>query len=280
MKPTTCLVLGSCLLLQAVPGQYVRRVAQAAGVTSIPLYHHTQAQELLGLESSSKFASRSIFSDDVVDRSLELALYVNRRTHDLLPADYREDSRSVSEALISIANRYEMDPLFLMAVIKHESRFNPEAVGSHGEIGLMQIKPSTALWLIEQGAIAAESVNELVTTDGEQSYERLREALKDPETNIAFGAAYLARLRNTFKGRGPLYVSAYNMGAVNLKSRLRNGERPRIYSDRILAVYTDLSLDFHNAPQMNGQAAAQISQVSGLASHFAVAGLHGTLGLH
>src|SRR5665811_1642267 len=108
MKPTTCLVLGSCLLLQAVPGQYVRRAAQEAGITSVPLYHHSQARELLGLERSAGFGANSYFSDDVVDRSLELALYINRRTHELLPPDYREDSKAVSDALIDIANRYEM----------------------------------------------------------------------------------------------------------------------------------------------------------------------------
>lgn len=251
MNITTKLVMGPCLLLQGLLVQSSHRVpVQRMTAAVTPLFHHAQARELLGLDSNSDQATKNLFNDDVVDRSAELAIYIGRRTRELLPKSYREHSPSISKSLIQIAGNYKMDPLFLMAIIKHESGYNPEAIGSHGEVGLMQIKPSTALWLIEEDLIAF--------TSGEPSYEVLSEALLDPETNIAFGAAYLALLRTTFKGRGSHYVSAYNMGAVNLKTHIRNGETPRIYSDRIVALYTDFSLDFHHSAPVTRRSVASL----------------------
>ena len=36
----------------------------------------------------------------------------------------------------------------IMAICEVESSFNPNAIGSHGEVGLMQVKPSTANWIL------------------------------------------------------------------------------------------------------------------------------------
>jgi hypothetical protein len=61
----------------------------------------------------------------------------------------------------------------LTAQIKQESGFNPNAVGKAGEIGLMQIMPSTA----KQPGFGMQGIDPA--------------ALRDPETNIMFGANYL-----------------------------------------------------------------------------------------
>src|SRR5690606_23865914 len=58
------------------------------------------------------------------------------------------------------------------AVVRVESNFRPNARGSAGEVGLMQIKPSTARMLGYSGSI---------------------KGLFDPETNIRFGMKYLGQ---------------------------------------------------------------------------------------
>jgi soluble lytic murein transglycosylase-like protein len=58
------------------------------------------------------------------------------------------------------------------AVAMVETGYRPDAVGSSGEIGLMQIMPATALQLGFHGTLAE---------------------LADPQTNIRLGTAYLAR---------------------------------------------------------------------------------------
>lgn len=235
MKKATYLILGSCLMLQAAPASrmgasaWARMRSPASSGGNMPLYHHEQAKELLGLDDFFFDFDEGENSERV---ALDLTLFINARTREFLPEAWRTRADQIAETLLETADRYQMDPIFLMALIRHESRFNPSALGSHGEVGLMQIKPSTAAWLINEGDMI------------EFESEGLDEALKDPETNIKFGTAYLAKLRSTFKGRGPLYLAAYNMGAVNLKNRLRAGVRPRIYSDLVLGEYIALSLDF------------------------------------
>src|SRR5215203_4499751 len=58
------------------------------------------------------------------------------------------------------------------AVAQVESRYSPNAVGSLGEVGLMQIRPRTAALLGYKGEAAG---------------------LAEPETNVRLGVAYLAR---------------------------------------------------------------------------------------
>lgn len=86
----------------------------------------------------------------------------------------------------------------LIAQGKQESGFNPDAVGSAGEIGLHQIKPSTALdpgWGL-RGIDPA--------------------TLKDPATNINFAADYLKAKAGNPNFNDPAVVdaalAAYNGG--------------------------------------------------------------------
>jgi len=77
------------------------------------------------------------------------------------------------------------------AVVKVESNFNPRARGSHGEVGLMQIKPSTARAIGYRGTTAA---------------------LYDPDTNLAWGMRYLARAYALADGDTCGAILRYNGG--------------------------------------------------------------------
>ena len=78
-----------------------------------------------------------------------------------------------------------------VAVIRHESRFNPKARGRHGEIGLMQIKPQTARGLGYRGNAAG---------------------LYDVETNLKWGMAYLAGAYQLAGGDTCGTILRYNAG--------------------------------------------------------------------
>ena len=77
------------------------------------------------------------------------------------------------------------------AVIRVESNFNPMARGSHGEIGLMQIKPATARMM---------------------GYTGSAKGLFDPETNIKFGMKYLAAAHDLGGGETCNTILKYNAG--------------------------------------------------------------------
>src|SRR5687767_4675578 len=56
----------------------------------------------------------------------------------------RQREREFEKEISRAAEKYRVDPLLVKAVIWQESRFNKNAKGRAGEIGLMQIMPMTA----------------------------------------------------------------------------------------------------------------------------------------
>lgn len=134
-------------------------------------------------------------------------------------------ARSIRQA----SERHGFDPRFLLALIRTESGFNPRLVGSVGEIGLMQIRPSTAQWLNEKFRVGY----------------RGRDSLFDPEENIRLGTIYLSYLRARFENNGAHYLAAYNMGVTQLKRSLASGRGINAYPVKVTQHY----LQFHGVSQ-------------------------------
>lgn len=77
------------------------------------------------------------------------------------------------------------------AVIRIESNYRPNMVGSAGEIGLMQIKPATARMMGYSGSI---------------------KGLYNPDTNIKYGMKYLAMAQDLGGGTTCGTILKYNAG--------------------------------------------------------------------
>ncbi len=77
------------------------------------------------------------------------------------------------------------------AVIKVESNYRPDARGSAGEVGLMQIKPATARMMGYRGSV---------------------KGLYDPETNIKYGMMYLGMAHKLGGGATCTTILKYNAG--------------------------------------------------------------------
>ena len=221
------LALQSGALLKSDTQQMTRSLDQASQsaelASEIPLYHHEHALEILGQNATVGWTENN---DAFSGRSIELSQFIYSKIRDLLPKPWRPKTSRIARALIETANKNHMDPLFLMAIIQHESKFDPTVIGSHGEIGLMQLKPDTARWLMG---------------DEDASQATIAAVLHDPESNIALGAAYLAKLRTKYKGKSDLYITAYNMGQTAMRRQLAEGERPTVYLNKILTEYASLS---------------------------------------
>jgi len=89
--------------------------------------------------------------------------------------------------IIKAADKHDVDPALIKAIIKAESRYNPMATSKKGAIGLMQIMPRTAL------AFSTED-------------------MYDPVYNINVGVEYLKNLLDQFEGNLELALAAYNAG--------------------------------------------------------------------
>ena len=126
-------------------------------------------------------------------------------------------------------------PELIRAIIKQESKFNPNASNPSGATGLMQILPSTAAYIMD-----VENVS--------------REQLKNPDYNLRVGQKYLRYLlkgRNV-KGNLLYLLVAYNAGPGNLakwRKKLNNvddgllfiesipSSETRAYIERVLTTY-------------------------------------------
>ncbi len=172
------------------------------------------AKELLG-----KWYQKSVVKEgEEIPRVDELIFQWVERD---LRGPWKKDAHQISRAILHVSDKYHFDPVFLIALIENESSFNPEAIGTSGEIGLMQLTPPTAEWIAKK--------YDLVW--------RGPKTLKNPITNIQFGAAYLAYLREKFQFRSQLYISAYNMGSSNVQRALDRQVWPKAYASRVLQRY-------------------------------------------
>lgn len=106
------------------------------------------------------------------------------------------------------AQRNDLDPYLLAAVINVESGFKPDRISPRGAVGLMQLMPSTA--------------EELREASGEAD-ELTAQKLKEPEVNIEYGARYLKGLVDRYDGDLHSALAAYNAGPSNA-DRWRAGE--------------------------------------------------------
>lgn len=153
-----------------------------------------------------------------------------------LPKKYKSKAGKITNAILEESEKYGFDPIFVAALIKTESRFNPDAVGSVGEIGLMQIRPETGAWIAKRGNLPWKG----------------KSSLQNPVSNIRIGVYYISFLRDYFEGRASKYLSAYNVGPGKLKKMMASDLKPKIYSTNVMKnykkIYQEIALfqNLHN----------------------------------
>ena len=108
------------------------------------------------------------------------------------------------ELIVREAERNQLDPFFVAALIRQESRFESHAVSSAGALGLMQLMPATA---------------QAVAGNRRLPHSRLTE----PELNIQLGTRYLASLLRRFGGSLEKAVAAYNAGGARIEEWASRG---------------------------------------------------------
>ena len=91
------------------------------------------------------------------------------------------------------SKEFNLSPALVFAVMKTESGFNPNAQSSAGAVGLMQIMPNTAKWLMGT-----------------------EENLLEPQTNIKIGCRYISYLKTIFYDESTV-LAAYNAGPNKVK---------------------------------------------------------------
>jgi len=106
------------------------------------------------------------------------------------------------------ARHYELDPLLIAAIIRVESNYKLTAVSRKGAVGIMQIMPDTAAWILKK-----EDFGDITVED----------AGREAHAGIALGSWYVKELNRQFNGDLVKSLAAYNAGPGKVKSWLENG---------------------------------------------------------
>ncbi|MCB0370452.1 MAG: transglycosylase SLT domain-containing protein, partial [Bdellovibrionales bacterium] len=172
------------------------------------------AKEILGKKYRKSAAAK-------LEDEKFIHVYIYDIVQNKLPKKYKKKATAITRTIINESKKHELDPLFVMSVIITESSFNPEALGSAGEVGLMQLMPFT-------GKDVANRVK--IKWHGKRT-------LRDPIKNIKLGTAYLSQLRSFFENNPSRYISAYNSGPGKIKKISKSKNLPKFYPTRILKYY-------------------------------------------
>lgn len=144
---------------------------------------------------------------------------VERQVYDVLTA-YKTGlnetlERLTAKVIVAESARYDLDPWFVVGVIRVESRFYNFSESNKGARGLMQVRPF---------------VGEEVARDLGVHWTGA-DTLYNPIKNVKIGVAYLAILNQSFRGDKAKVLAAYNMGPTRVRQWLAAGrDLPTGYS--------------------------------------------------
>jgi len=114
------------------------------------------------------------------------------------------------ETIKTESARNNLDPYFVLSLIRQESEFNPSVVSYANAWGLMQLLPSNG--------------KKMASEEGMTHFQTFQ--LLDPETNIRLGTRYLRQMLDQVGGVPEYAMAAYNAG----ESRVQDWETAGPYS--------------------------------------------------
>jgi soluble lytic murein transglycosylase-like protein len=150
-----------------------------------------------------------------------------REISDMKPRLSKSTVVSYAKSVLIASEKYGIDPVLILAVIREESNFNTYAVSYADAVGLMQIIPPTGKHLAKTYHVKWEGVDTLTNS----------------RINILLGTAYLKELLGQFDNNVHDALTAYNMGPARLRY-LKANNRYRGssgYSRLVLGRYASIS---------------------------------------
>ena len=99
------------------------------------------------------------------------------------------------------ARRYGLEKELIYAIIKQESKFDPDALSHANAYGLMQLMPFTAKDMASLAGVRLKA----------------NRFLFEPELNIHLGSLYVKQLSRMFRGDKKYMLAAYNAGPHRVK---------------------------------------------------------------
>lgn len=147
---------------------------------------------------------------------------------DLIPREQLRELYPVvyDDSLVRYATARKVDPRFVLAVMRQESRFRPDARSNAAARGLMQFIAPTA----------SQVASEL----GRKNFHS--QELYHGPTSVLFGSQYLADIFKVFPEQPPAVAASYNGGQENMKrwlARSRSSSPDRYIPEIMFAQSKD-----------------------------------------
>ncbi|MEK6373132.1 MAG: lytic transglycosylase domain-containing protein [Acidobacteriota bacterium] len=156
------------------------------------------------------------------------------RINSAIRRDFFANAIPFGDLIHEKAQKYDVDPALVAAVMETESRFKSRARSQVGAKGLMQLMPRTGRWM---GA----------------------DNLYDPEQNVEAGTKYLSYLNQRFDGNLKQTLAAYNAGEGNV--RRYKGVPPfretRSYVKKVMSRYEQRKKELKNYKDEHAGAAGE-----------------------
>jgi soluble lytic murein transglycosylase len=155
------------------------------------LMHLARGENLVGIATISTLEDREMPADKAAYQALsqQIAYWQAR-----YPFPYLQLIETWSQ-------QHKLNPLLVTALIRQESRFEPQIRSVAGAVGLMQVMPSTAEYIAEEMDL------------GQYNLEK-------PQDNIQMGTWYLNYTHNRFDNHSLLAIASYNAGWGNVSKWL------------------------------------------------------------
>lgn len=122
-------------------------------------------------------------------------------------------------SLMRVARAHKLDPRFILALIKQESVFKPQAKSPAGARGLLQLTMDAAQKYAAHAGMKSPRENELY----------------QPDTSIRLGGEYLAELSSMFPNMPEAVAASYNGGEDNVARWVRRARQkdPGVFTSEV-----------------------------------------------
>ncbi len=188
--------------------------------------------KLVGLEKTLQDIRAAMNVDSVRQFNIQKVMKIINKYNQELPSSVRYE---IAEEIFDMGVKYtNLDVDLLCAVITQASgsTWSPEIVSESGAMGLMQMMPTTAIWIAHYEGISWSSPEEI---------------LFNPIYNIRIGCRFLSMLIEKYGVDGGL--AAYNDGEKRAALWLANNKVDGMlsaetsdYIPRVMALYNEFKL--------------------------------------
>jgi soluble lytic murein transglycosylase-like protein len=135
---------------------------------------------------------------------------------------------------------FHVDKGWLRSQAYAESRNVPTAVNRHtGALGILQIMPATADWLVSSLRRSSFTKNPLVRSTLRSRWGGRASDLFDPDVNVMLAAYYMYLLKRKFGDRHDLVAAAYDAGPNKIAYYVDSGEPLPERSQLYIAMVAD-----------------------------------------